>query len=133
MIFLWTLLAAVLSVGLTEAGVVLWLNMAGNALDLTGNFFSLAVSPVIAIVAILMGLIFNRFFAADPKLFGPLYLTLWMALHATALYLMDNPANDVAIYVELILLVGGLVLVGFYFTRWREAESPSPQTRQQSD
>jgi len=128
MIFLWTLLAAVLSVALTEVGVVLWLGLAGNDLDLVGHYFLLAVSPVITVVAVLICTLFNRFFAADPKLFGPLYLALWMALHATALYLMDNPANDVAIYVELILLIGGLVLIAFYFMRWRSPDQPGQQT-----
>jgi hypothetical protein len=127
-IFLWTLLAAVLSVVLTEAGVVLWLNLAGSSIDLVGHYFLLAVSPVLIVVAVLIGLLFNRFFAADPKLFGPLYLALWMALHATALYLMENPANDVAIYVELILLIGGLVLIGFYFMRWRAPMTPGQQS-----
>lgn len=133
MIFLWTLLAAALSVGLTEAGVVAWLNLAGTRIDLVGHYFLLAVSPVILVVSLLIGLVFNRFFAADPKLFGPLYLALWMSLHAVVLYLMDNPANDVAIYVELILLIGGLVLIGLYFLRWRVAESPVPQNPTPSD
>lgn len=133
MIFLWTFFAAVLSVGLTEVGVVLWLSLAGSNLDLVGHYFLLAVSPVITVVAVLIGIIFNRFFAADPKLFGPLYLALWMALHATALYLMDNPANYVAIYVELILLIGGLVLIVFYFMRWRSSDQPEQQNRPASD
>lgn len=133
MIFLWTLLAAALSVGLTEAGVVLWMQLAGTRIDLVGHYFLLAVTPVIVTVSLLVGLVFNRFFAADPKLFGPLYLALWVSLHTIVLYLTDNPANDVAIYVELILLIGGLVLIGLYFLRWRTAESQPTRNPSPSD
>ena len=127
MIFLWTLLAAVLSVGLTEAGVVTWLAMAPGDIDLIGHYFLLAVAPMIAVVALVIGMVFNRFFAADPKLFGPLYLVLWGALHAAVLFATGNPAWDTAVYVELVLLVGGGVLISLYFLRWRPATSPEPQ------
>lgn len=133
MIFVWTLVAALLSVVLTEAGVITWLNVAGTGVDLVGHFYLLAVSPVVAVVTLIIGLVFNRFFAADPKLFGPLYLTLWVALHATTLMLMGNPGVDIAIYAEIILLVGGLVLIVLYFLRWKPAAQPGRETLQQND
>lgn len=119
-------LAALLSVVLVEGGVVAWLTLAGTDIDLTGNFFLLAVAPVVLLVTVIIGLLFNRVFAFRPKVYGILYLVLWLVLHAGVLKLMGNPAMDIARYLDTIVLVAGLVLVLLYFTRWRVEDTPTP-------
>lgn len=119
-------LAALLSVVLVEGGVVAWLALAGADIDLTGNFFLLAVAPVVLLVTIVIGLLFSRVFAFRPKVYGTLYLVLWLVLHAVVLKLMGNPMMAIAWYLDTIVLVAGLVLVLLYFTRWRVEETPTP-------
>jgi hypothetical protein len=119
-------LAALLSVILVEGGVVAWLNMAGADIDLTGHFFLLAVTPVVLLVTLVIGLLFSRVFAFRPKVYGTLYLLSWLVLHAGVLKLMGNPTMDIAWYLDTIVVVAGLVLVLLYFTRWRVAETLIP-------
>ena len=118
--------AALLSVVLVEGGVVVWLNLAGAGVDLTGHFFLLGVTPVVLLVTLVIGLLFSRVFALRPKVYGITYLLLWLVLHAGVLKLMGNPTMDIAWYLDTIALVGGLVLMLLYFTRWRVADAPTP-------
>ena len=119
-------LAALLSVVLVEGGVVTWLSLAGTDIDLTGNFFLFAVAPVVLLVTLIIGLLFSRVFAFRPKVYGTLYLVLWLVLHAGVLKLMGNPVMDIAWYLDTIVVVAGLVLILLYFIRWRVAETPTP-------
>ena len=119
-------LAALLSVILVEGGVVAWLTLAGADIDLTGNFFLFAVAPVVLLVTLVIGLLFSRVFAFRPKVYGTLYLALWLMLHSGILKLMGNPAMDIAWYLETIVVVAGLVLMVLYFTRWRVPDVPTP-------
>ncbi len=118
--------AALLSVVLVEGGVVAWLNLAGADVDLTGHFFLLGVTPVVLLVTLVIGLLFSRVFALRPKVYGITYLLLWLVLHAGVLKLMGNPTMDIAWYLDTIALVGGLMLMLLYFTRWRVADAPTP-------
>ncbi len=119
-------LAALLSVAFVEGGVVAWMDLAGAGLDLTGHFFLLALAPVVLLVTIAIGLLFNRVFAVRPKVHGVVYLLVWLILHAAVLALMGNPVMDIAWYLDTIAMVAGLVLILLYFMRWRTAEIPTP-------
>ena len=119
-------LAALLSVILVEGGVIAWLNLAGTDIDLTGNFFLFAVAPVVLLVTLTVGLLFSRIFAFRPKVYGTLFLVLWLVLHAGVLKMMGNPTMDIAWYLETIVVVAGLVLILLYFTRWRVPDVPTP-------
>ena len=122
------LLAALLSVVALESGLIGWLSLAGAGLDLTGHFFILALAPVVAVVAMAVGLIFSRLFSASPKLHGTVYLVLWAALHAALLATMKTPIAEIGWYADTIVLVGGLVLVVLYFFRWRSPVETPPAT-----
>lgn len=120
------MIAAVLSVAFVEAGVVAWMSLAGAGLDLTGHFFLLALAPVVFLVALVISLLFSRIFAVRPKVYGVVYLLVWLILHATVLTLMGNPVMDIAWYLDTIAMVAGLVLILLYFMRWRTADIPTP-------
>lgn len=120
------ILAALLSVVLVEGGVVAWLSLAGAGVDLTGNFFLLALAPVVLLVTLVIGLVFGRIFIASPKVHGVIYMLAWLILHGTVLKVMSNPVMDIAWYLETIVVVAGPVLMLLYFTRWRTASIPAP-------
>lgn len=117
------IIAGLLSVPLTEIFTVTWLRNAPADLDLTANFFSSVVFPVVLSIHLLMMLTFWKALARNPVR----NCLLYVATHAVALSLMlnlfGNPLGDIAIYVGIICLSGLLISAVFRRYLWTTARN----------
>lgn len=112
-------LAAVLSVVLSEAGLMGWLIMSGSWLDVTGSLWLLGILPVVLAVVVLQTLALWRIYRGAPLRFGLIYGAIFAVLHGLGLNAMSNPASVIALYVLNDLALTGLVIGGCHLLFWR--------------
>lgn len=117
-------LAAVLSVVLSEAGLIGWLLMSGRWLDVTGSLWLLGILPVVLVVVVLQTLALWRIYRAAPLRFGLIYGVAFAVLHGLALSAMGNPASVVTLYVLNDLALAALVIGGCHLLFWRNPPPP---------
>ena len=60
------LFAGLISVIATESGVMAWLTYAPRTLDLTGNYFTMTILPVVLLVVVAAALLLWKILAANP-------------------------------------------------------------------
>lgn len=113
------LLVAILSVLLSEAGLIAWLVLSGGWLDVTGSLWLRGVAPVVLVVVALQTAALWRVYRSAPLRFGLVYGAAYPLLHALALNLMGNPGADVARFLLTDLAAVALVIGGCWFLFWR--------------
>ena len=102
----------------TEAGVVTWLTYAPLSLDLTGNYFTLAILPVVALVVILAALALWKILAANPLRNCLIFAGVYIAAESFGLTQMGNPLTVVASYGLIMAGVCGIVFASFARLFW---------------
>ena len=116
------LLAAILSVLLSEASLIAWLVLSGGWMDVTGSLWLRGVAPAVLVVVALQTAALWRVYRSAPLRFGLMYGAAYPLLHALALNAMGNPAADVARFLLTDLVAVALIIGGCWFLFWR----PSP-------
>jgi len=107
--------AGLLGVIATEAGVVVWLTYAPASLDLTGNYFTLTIVPVVVLVVVLAALALWKIMAADPLRNCLIFSAIYLAAETFGLSQLGNPPGVIAKYGAIIATV--CVVVFVLFTR----------------
>ena len=87
---------ALVSVILSEAGVIFWLSAA--PFDVTGNFFLAGVSPVHLIVQGAIISAIAPLLRKNARIFVAVYIAVALALHIAVLILLSNPMGDIIRY-----------------------------------
>ena len=115
------ILAGFLAMIATEAGVVAWLTYAPASLDLTGNYFTLTILPVVVVVAILAASLLWKLLAAKPLRNCLIFSAVWVAAEASMLIPLGNPSGVVATYA--LIIAGSCAVVFAFFARmfWARA------------
>ena len=115
------IVAGLVGVAATEAGVVAWLTYAPASLDLTGNYFTLTILPVVMVVAILAALLLWKLLAANPLRNCLIFSAVWVAAEASMLIPLGNPSGVVATYG--LIIAGSCAVVFIFFARmyWARA------------
>jgi hypothetical protein len=99
-------IAAAISVVLTEVLTMTWLQMAPVNLDLLGNYFLSVVLPVVLFVHLAITLVFWKAFEPQPVREPAIYVCTHALLQAIGLGVFGNPPATIASYVVIILLSG---------------------------
>ena len=116
------LLAAILSVFLSEAGLFVWLRLSSGWMDVTGSLWLRGVMPVACVVVALQTAALRRVYRGAPLRFGLIYGGAFALLHGLALNAFGNPAADLARYLLTDLGSAALVIGGCWLLFWRRAE-----------
>ena len=114
--------AAILSVVLSEAGLVAWVVVSGGWMDVTGNLWLRGVVPVVLVVVALQTAALWRVYRSAPRRFGLIFGGTYALLHALGLNAMGNPGADVARFLVTDIVSAALVIGGCWFLFWRRAE-----------
>ena len=115
------LLAAILSVFLSEAGLIAWLMLSGGWVDVTGSLWLRGVAPAVLIVVALQTAALWRVYRSAPLRFGLIYGGAFALLHGLALNAFGNPAADLARYLLTDLGSVALVIGGCRLLFWHRA------------
>lgn len=115
------LLAAILSVALSEVGLFAWLRLNSRWMDITGSFFLRGVVPVELIVVTLQTLVLWRVYRSAPLRYGLIYGGTYALLHGFMLQRFNNPPADLARYLVTDLGATALVIGGCWLLFWRRA------------
>ncbi len=110
--------AGLLGVIATEAGVVVWLTYAPASLDLTGNYFTLTIVPVVVLVVLLAALALWKIMAADPLRNCLIFSAIYLAAETFGLSQLGNPPGVIAKYGAIIATVCVVVFVLFTRVIW---------------
>ncbi len=106
-------IAALASVGFSEALVIAWLT--NVPFDATGGFLAATLLPVqFILVGITTGLLM-RVYAHKPFVFMPLYWLVYLVAHSFELHAFLNPVADILSYALIISLACGF----WFFCLWR--------------
>jgi hypothetical protein len=112
------LLAAFLSMGLTEVFGTVILATAPLDLDLTANLFLSVVVPAVLLTQVLMAFIFWKAFEANPIRNSFIYVIAHAVFQAIELNAFFNPPADILAYVIIICSCGLLVTTVFNRYFW---------------
>ena len=115
----WILLAAVVSVALSEIAVFIWLDASGGFLDVTANFWLYAVIPASFLVVSLQAFALQRIHRANPLRYGLIYAIAYPVLHGLGLNFAENPPGDLATYLVIDGGLAALVLTACHRFFWR--------------
>jgi hypothetical protein len=102
----------------TEAGVITWLTYAPLSLDLTGNYFTLTILPVVVVVVILAAVLLWKILAANPLRNGLIFTGVYIAAESFGLMQLGNPLTVVASYALVMACVCGVVFTSFARLIW---------------
>jgi len=114
-------LAGLLGVIATEAGVVVWLTYAPASLDLTGNYFTLTIVPVVVLVVLLAALALWKIMAANPLRNCLIFSAIYLAAETFGLSQLGNPPGVIAKYGAIIASVCVVVFVLFTRVMWNKS------------
>ena len=110
------ILAGLLSMPLMEVFSMLWFQAAPANLDLTANYFLMAVLPAALVLHFLIALLLWKAFEPSPKISCAVYLGTHITTQVIELSYLGNPLADVVSYGLVLLFSGGLIL--FVFNRY---------------
>jgi len=113
--------AGLLGVIATEAGVVVWLTYAPASLDLTGNYFTLTIVPVVVLVVLLAALALWKIMAANPLRNCLIFSAIYLAAETFGLSQLGNPPGVIAKYGAIIATVCVVVFVVFTRVMWNKS------------
>jgi len=108
--------AGLLSAPLLEIASIIWMQIMPQSADLTANYFPTVVLPVALLLHFIMALVLWKAFEPAPKSGGATYLGCHVVTQIIMLNYFHNPAADIAMFVLMLLISGGLVL--FVFNRY---------------
>jgi hypothetical protein len=122
------IVVAILCTVLTDVLGIVWLAVMREHFDLTGNYWLLVAVPAVAVVVALQALVLWRIYRIRPLYHGGIFLAVYSVAEVLYLTVMQNPTADIARYLAIILVVGGIVLSLFMRFAWqpREAAPPRP-------
>jgi len=112
------LLAGLLSAPLMEVFSVMWMRIVPAEIDLTANYFVMVVLPMALLLHFIMALVLWKPFESRPRVGGVVYVGAHVITQATMLTLLGNPPFDVALYVLMLLISGGLIQFVFHRYFW---------------
>lgn len=110
--------AGLVGVIATEAGVVAWMTYAPATLDLTGNYFTLTILPVVVLVVLLAALLLWKVLAAAPLRNCLIFSAVYLAAESLGLAQLNNPPVVVLKYAAIITAVCVVVFVLFARLLW---------------
>ncbi len=110
------ILMGVLSAPLTEILSMAWLQLLPGTADLTANYFTAVVLPVVLFVHFVMALVLWKAFEPAPISGGAAYLGAHLISQGLLLNMFFNPPADIAAFLALVLASGCLMI--FVFNRY---------------
>jgi hypothetical protein len=110
--------AGLLGVVATESGVMAWLTYAPGTLDLTGNYFTMTILPVVVLVVVAAALLLWKILAANPVRNCLIFSSVYIVAEAAGLLQMGNPVSVVAMYGAVMAIACGLVFTAFTRLVW---------------
>ena len=112
-------LVAALGVLPTEVLGILWIALLRDYLDVTAYLFFLVTGPVVGAMVAIQAFALSRVYQARPVLLAAVYLGVYAATYALWLSRIFNPPGDIARYVAVVLIVGGIIMALFARFAWR--------------
>ena len=103
----------------TEVVGVRWLMLLQDHVDVTAYLFYVVTTPAVAAMAALQAFVLSRIYRARPLLLGAVYLGAYAATYVFWLSRIFNPPGDLARFVAVVLIVGGIVMALFARFVWR--------------
>ena len=125
----WILLAAALSVVLSEIVLFSWLNASASFLDVTGNFWLYGMAPATFLVISLQAFVLQRIHRAAPLRHGLTYAIAYPSLHLLILNAFGNPAGDLIIYLIIDGGLAVLILTACHRLFWKRSTASANQGR----
>lgn len=114
----WVVLVGILSVAFSELTLMGWLSVAPMAV--TSHLFWLGILPAAWVAVGIATLLMYVALKHKPRVFIPLYVTIFVVAHAVELHGLSNPLPDIALYVAAILVAS----LFWYLVWWRRALRP---------
>ena len=112
------LFAGLISVIATESGVMAWLTYAPGTLDLTGNYFTMTILPVVLLVVVAAALLLWKILAANPVRNCLIFSTVYILAEVGGLLQIGNSVSVAARYGAVIAIPCGLVFTVFARLLW---------------
>ena len=112
-------LVAALGVLPTEVLGILWIALLRGYLDVTAYLIFLVTGPVVGAMVAIQAFALSRVYQARPVLLAAVYLGVYAATYALWLSRIFNPPGDIARYVAVVLIVGGIIMALFARFGWR--------------
>ena len=112
-------LVAALGVLPTEVLGILWIALLRGYLDVTAHLFFLITGPVVGAMVAIQAFALSRVYQARPVPLAAVYLGVYAATYAFWLSRIFNPPGDIARYVAVVLIVGGIIMALFARFAWR--------------
>jgi hypothetical protein len=112
------IVAGFLAMVATEAGVITWMTYAPLTLDLTGNYFTLTIFPVVIVVVVVAALLLWKILAANTLRNCLVFSFVYLASETFGLVALGNPISVVATYGVIIAGVCAVVFALFSKVAW---------------
>jgi hypothetical protein len=110
--------AGLISVIATESGVMAWLTYAPGTLDLTGNYFTMTILPVVLLVVVAAALLLWKILSANPVRNCLIFSTVYIVAEVGGLLQIGNSVSVAARYGAVIAIPCGLVFTVFARLLW---------------
>ncbi len=114
--------AGLLGVVATESGVMAWLTYAPGTLDLTGNYFTMTILPVVVLVVVVAALLLWKILAANPVRNCLIFSSVYIVAEAAGLLQVGNPVSVVAMYGAVMAITCGVVFTAFTRLVWTRGQ-----------